>query len=82
MFLKSVIGKLKMNSGGEFSLPSSLLKLLGVIIAPAVFLAISGRSPNRISWYFLVLAMPFFMVSLLLGFLKFTRKPVKDLSIS
>ena len=82
MFFKSVIGKLKMNSGGDFSLPSSLLKLLGMIIGPALFLATSGRSPNRISWYFLVLSLPFFTASLLIGFLRFSKKPATALPIS
>jgi hypothetical protein len=82
MFLKSVTRKPRLNSGGHFSLPSSLLKLLGMIFAPLVFFAVSGRSPNRISWYFLVLALLFSLSSLLIGFLRFTRKPAKALSIS
>jgi hypothetical protein len=82
MLLKPVSRKPRLNSGGHFSHPSSLLKLLGMILGPVVFFAVSGRSPNRISWYFLVLALPFFTTSLLIGFLRFTRKPAKVLSIS
>lgn len=82
MFLKNVVAKLQINSRGGFAHPSSLLKLLGVIIGPAVFFAISGRSPYRISWYFLMLMLPFFTLSLLIGFLRFNREPVKALSIS
>jgi hypothetical protein len=82
MFLQRVLRKLRMNSGRDFYFPSSIFKLLGMIIGPMVFLAISGRSPNRISWYFLVLVLPFLILSLLIGFLRFTGKPAKDLSIS
>jgi hypothetical protein len=82
MFLQRVLRNFKVKYGRDFSFPSSPLRLLGVIIAPALFLAISGRAPNRISWHFLVLTLPLLMLSLLIGFLRFNGKPAKNLSIS
>jgi hypothetical protein len=82
MSIKRVILNLKINPTGDFYPLSSILKLIGVIIAPVVFLAISGRSPYRVSWYFLILVVPFIVLSLVIGFFRFTRTSDEDLSIS
>jgi ABC-type polysaccharide/polyol phosphate export permease len=79
MSVQSMVHKFKINP--DFYPLSSLVKLLAVIIAPAIFLAISGRSSVRISWYFLLIAFPFFLLSLGIGFMRFTKKPEADLSI-
>jgi hypothetical protein len=81
MSIRSVILKRKTDPASDYPL-SSLLKLIGVIVAPAVFLASSGRTPDRISWYFLILVSPFFLLSLPVGIFRYARRPTDDPSIS
>ncbi|MBI3651699.1 MAG: hypothetical protein HY231_11835 [Acidobacteria bacterium] len=84
MSMHSAALQLRINPAQDFSPLSSLLKLLSVIFAPSIFLAISGRAPNRVSWYFLSVILPFFLLSLLIGLYRFTResRTSKELSIS
>jgi hypothetical protein len=72
MSINSVILKYKINSAGDFYPLSPLLKLIGGISGAVVFFAMSGHSPHRISWYFFILALPFILLSLGVGFFRFT----------
>jgi ABC-type polysaccharide/polyol phosphate export permease len=80
MSIQGVIRKLRINP--DFYPLSSLIKLIGVIVTPIVFLAISGRSPERISWYFLSMALPLFLLSFFMGYVGFARTPAVALSIN
>ena len=84
MSIRNTILKKKLISAGAFDRPSSLIKLVAVILMPFVFLAISGREPNNVPWHFLVMALMLLLSVLVVGFFMFTWEShaAEDISIS
>lgn len=81
MSYKREVTNLRHVSAGAFANPSSAIKLLAAIIAPAILLYASVRGGGGLPWYLLGLAVIGFLVVLLVGFLMFTR-PNREAEIS